>query len=690
MSFLLSIFSFFTIFTTQVEWSNVELDVPLFENIEDYKYIPEARLYVNGVLRNDPDMFYERDNVDHIFFSVITTSNVRTYNVRFRVHFPSFDVVHTQDIVYHIVDISPPEIVHLPIIRIKLGDSMPDLLEELVIRDNYDEIENLNVTVNNNQVILNQTGIYAIEYYVSDQSGNTTYRETTFEVYDVLAPLIILKKEIVLSFGTVFNWRDFFTISDNDDPFPDVDINESRVDYSHLGTYELIVTATDKNGLVTQKTVLASIVDQEKPVIIFRSQPTPIPVFSDELDIQFLSYVLAVNDNYDDVSIDDISFTYDIEFDVLGTYNVYYKIQDQSNNLGEYTLRVSVLDNQNPEIHIPSPLIFDVYSAKPFLIDFIEYTDNYTTYNLLTIKMTESVNMNQIGMYPLVIEVTDKSSNKAILRVYVEIVDRVEPQIFQLNDILITNFSYKDVTQYFEVSDNYDDSNIIEIEIDDSRVDYESVGGYPISIYAYDISGNVGILQSEIMVIDIIDPELNLRQYSITVDVYSQPLNLISFILEAKDNYDDLSIDLVVVDEDIDYEKIGKYSVIYQLTDQSMNQTTKMFNVIVDDFTPPVVSCSSISLNLGEFFDPLLGLIASDNLEEIEIKWFPQMIDTNTPGTKVISYVVTDTRGNYTTFEREIIIEPTQETFDITQYIPVILVTCLGLAAGLYFYKQMR
>jgi hypothetical protein len=452
----------------------------------------------------------------------------------------------------------------------------------------------------------------------------------------------------------------------------------------------LNVSATDKNGLVTQKTVLASIVDQEKPLIVFRSQPTPIPVFSNESDIQFLSYILAVNDNYDDLSIDDISLTHDIEFDVLGTYNVYYKIQDLSNNLGEYTLKVSVVDHQNPEIHIPSPLIFDVYSAEPFLIDFIEYTDNYTPYSLLTLKITESIDMDKIGMYPLVIEVTDKSLNKAILRIYVEIVDRVKPQISQLNDILITNFSYKDVSQYFEVSDNYNDSITIEIEIDDSRVDYESVGGYPISIYAYDISGNVGILQSEIMVIDIIDPELNLKQNSITIDIFSHPLNFRSYILDASDNYDDLSIDSVVIDEDIDYQKIGKYLVIYQLSDQSMNQTIKTFNVIIDDFTPPVVSCSSISLNLGEFFDPLLGLIASDNLEEIDIKWFPQMIDTTTPGTKIVSYVVTDTRGNYTTFEREIIIEPTQESFDITQYVPVILVTCLGLAAGLYFYKQMR
>ena len=50
--------------------------------------------------------------------------------------------------------------------------------------------------------------------------------------------------------------------------------------------------------------------------------------------------------------------------------------------------------------------------------------------------------MDKIGLYSLIIEVTDKSSIKAILRTYIQIVDRVSPQINQLNDIMITDFSW--------------------------------------------------------------------------------------------------------------------------------------------------------------------------------------------------------------------------------------------------------
>ena len=97
-----------------------------------------------------------------------------------------------------------------------------------------------------------------------------------------------------------------------------------------------------------------------------------------------------------------------------------------------------------------------------------------------------------------------------------------------------------------------------------------------------------------------------------------------------------------------------------------------------------------VTLKVGEYYDPLLGITIEDNLDDIEIKWFPQILDTSSPGVKIISYVVSDGRGNYTTFDREITVEFVQETFDITRYLPVILITCLGLGAGFYFYKQLR
>ncbi|PKK97455.1 MAG: hypothetical protein CVV58_01165 [Tenericutes bacterium HGW-Tenericutes-3] len=690
MSFLLSFFSFFTIFSVRVEWINHILDIPLYNNIEEYKFMPKANLYINENKVIDPLVYYERDGVDHTFFSVVTTSDVQTFTIRYRVHFPTYDVVHTQDIIFNIVDISPPVIIKVPSFRVALDSNMPDLLNGLIVTDNYDDLDDLSIDVNSYEVLLDQTGIYVIYYQVSDQSGNIAYATTLLEVYDYQAPTITLKKEIVLPFGTIFNWRDFVTVKDNDDPFPYVFIDETQVDYSHLGVYMITIYATDKNGLVAQENVNLSIIDDQAPVITLKSQPLPISVFSRAFDIDFLSYILSVSDNYDLLTIEDVTFTHDIEFDMCGTYYIYYALTDHSGNIGYANLKISVIDDEKPQISIIAPLVFDVFETEPFFIDFILYSDNYTPYDMLVFKMTESVNMDKVGLYPLIIEVTDKSSNKAILRTYIEIVDRVSPEITQLNDMLITDFLYKDMRYYFEASDNYNQAKDIDIEIDDSLVDYEKIGSYKVMIYASDLSGNIGFLESEIYIVDIIDPILVLSQNAITIDVFDAPLNLESYIVQASDNYDDLSYQDVDIEGQIDYQNIGKYTITFLLTDASKNITNKALIVTVDDRIPPSISTVHMTVYVGQYFDPLLGLTISDNLGDAEITWFPQIIDTSTPGVKTISYIAYDARGNYTTFDREITVEPVEETFDIISYLPVIILTVLGLSAGFYFYKQMR
>ncbi|MCF7931097.1 MAG: hypothetical protein K9L02_06285, partial [Acholeplasmataceae bacterium] len=449
MSFLLWLTGLFSIWTVQVEWINRILDVPLYDNIQNYKEIPEANLYIDGVLVIDSLMYYERDAVDHTFFSVITTSHVRTYTMRYRVYFPSYNIIHTQDIIFNIVDLVPPVIEHVGQFRIPLGNSMPDLEIGFIYLDNYDATENLYYDINDMEVVLNQTGIYPIYYQVSDLSGNTSYITTTIEIYDFIPPLITLIKPIIINYQDPWEWSDFITVRDNDDPYPYVLVNDFSVDYQTLGNYLITIYATDKNGLTSQQIFELSIIDQEPPIITVKSQPAPISVFSNESDIDFLSYVISVGDNYDHLLITDLSYFHDIEFDVLGQYYIYYSLSDESGNEVELKMKIKVVDDQKPVINIINPLVFDVDDPEPFFIDYIEYFDNYTSYDQLILKMTESVRMDTIGMYPLTIDVTDSSGNKTTLRTYIEIVDRIAPQIEQINDILITDFEEKNLTYYF-------------------------------------------------------------------------------------------------------------------------------------------------------------------------------------------------------------------------------------------------
>ncbi len=689
MSFLLSFFSFFSILSVRVDWINDYLDIPVFSQINEYKEIPEAQLFIGNVLVDDPLMYYERDGVDHTFFSVITTNYIRTYTIRYRVTFPTYQIVQTQDIVFNIVDFIPPEIINLPRFRIPLDERIPDLFEGLIISDNYDGSEYLNVSVNSLEVILNQVGIYDIYYQISDSSGNITQGVSSLEIYDYLAPVIVQKEELILSYGETFRWQDYFDVSDNDDPFPDVVVDITRVDFQKLGTYIVLLSAIDRNLLSTDGLYKLVIIDNESPTIIVKSKPTPIPVFTSPSDIDFYEYIVSVNDNYDKLSILDVQYWYDIEFDVLGVYDVYYHIEDLSSNCFDIMMKISVIDDEKPSIHIVSLLKFDVFDAKPFFIDYVEYEDNYDNYNDLIFKMNESVKMDKVGKYPISFEVTDESGNIAFLGTYVEIVDRIPPIINQLNDIIITDFIEKDVTYYFDAEDNYDSTSQILIKIDDALVDYENIGIYTLWVYAYDLSDNIGVLETTIIVIDMIEPEFTLKQSLVTIEIFSPPINLTSYILDISDNYDMLSINDLIINGDIDYKSLGVYVITYELQDYSMNKIEKKLYVTVDDRTPPTVEMTQMTLYTDEYFDPLMGITLFDNLDQIEILVFPEILDTSHPGKKEVTYVITDGRGNYTTQIREVIIKPQEVTNEMTDYLPVLMITLIGIGAIYYIYRKM-
>ncbi|MBU1094833.1 MAG: DUF5011 domain-containing protein [Firmicutes bacterium] len=689
MSFLLWLTSFMSIWTVQVEWIHQILDIPLFDNVGDYKEIPEAELYIDGIKVNDPYIYYERDGVDHTFFSVITSSHVRTFTIRYRVHFPTYDVIHTQDIVFNIVDLIPPVIDQVSDFRVPLGQSMPDLDVGFIYFDNYDEMDSLLVSINSMEVILDETGIYPVYYQVSDLSGNMTYTTGLVEVYDFLAPVISLDHPIILAFEDPFIWQDFIDVKDNDDVYPYVRVDDSMVDYTTLGDYTIQVYAMDKNGLSSTKNFDISIVDEVPPIITLKSAPPPIPVFSNVSDIDFLSYVIRIEDNYDLLQIERVTYDHDIEFNVLGQYDIYYQLIDYSGNQTEVKMKISVIDDLKPEILILYPLIFDVFDVEPFFIDYIDYFDNYTSHDQLSLKMSESVKMDVIGMYPLTIDVTDGSGNKTTLRTYIEIIDPIEPDIIQLNDIIITDFTQKDLTYYFEASDNYDDISDIEVIVDDTLVDYEQIGMYSIKVLATDLSKNCAVYDAELMVLDIEEPEFVLIQSILYIDIYSSPLDYSSFLVDISDNYDLLSILDITYEGEVDYNNLGIYPIEFTLQDTSLNTISKTLYITVDDLVPPTIESSTLTLYIGDFFDPLIGLEVYDNLGSVDVTCFPQLLDTSTPGTKIVNYVVMDQRGNYTTYQRTVIVEPLPQTINPIDYIPVVLVSIIGISAGIYFYKKM-
>ncbi len=689
MSFLLSFFSFFSILSVNVEWINYNLTIELNENIEEYRELPEAHLYINGVLTEDPLMNYQRTGVERTFFSVVNTRHVKTFIIKYRVYFPSYNVVHTQEIIFNIVDNTAPLIHRVPNLKIPVDKKLPNLETGLIYSDNYNDIEQLIVNIDHSQVVLHQVGLHPIIYSVADLSGNTTTKTVYLEIFDHLAPKIELRKAIIISYQEQFIWSEFLKITDNVDLLPQVIVDDSRVDYSTLGTYLIIVRVIDASGLSTTVNLDLTIIDNEKPNLVVISYRLQIDVFNVLSAEQMKAYIVDVSDNYNKLTTLDVTITHDVLFDTLGKYTIYFSVKDCSGNETTAKINVDVGDQEKPKIIINQPLIFDVLEPPPFLTDYIDYFDNYNDKEELELKISESINMNEIGRYQVIIEVTDSSNNKAFLIAYVKIVDKIEPVITQINNLIITDFKEVDLAIYFEAEDNYDAPQLLVFTINDQNVEYTATGDYIVIVTVCDLSSNCATIEAQLVVIDIIEPVIVLMKNAIFLEVFSDPIDLLALLEEATDNYDNLDISNVVIIEEIDYLSVGVYLVEYILTDLSLNETRATLSVTIDDYTVPLITAFPLTLYANEHFDPLLGVEITDNLHEYTVEVFPKTLDTTIPGVKVVTYVVTDTRGNYTILQREVSVKPREEEIDIKAHMPVIVITVIGAVAIIYFYKKM-
>ncbi len=688
MSFLLSLFSCFIYISYTVEWINDHVIIPLKEDLEDYIMEPQAFLYEEGEIILDARCYYQRDGVNRTFLSVINTKLVKTYHIYYQVTFPDYGISRTHEITFEIVDEIPPWFIQVPNFRITLNDDLPDFLSGLEYVDNYDSIENIKLTVNTSQVITNRVGIYEIYYTIIDQSGNRNEAISYLQIYDHLPPDIILKKEIYLRVHTPFEYMDYLQIKDNYDLILSIVWDLSLVDFDHLGTYPILLIATDQSGNESRAQFDIHIIDDLPPEIVLKSSPKPISVYQEITDEFILDYVLSVRDNYDDINDLNLTYIHTIDSKRIGNYEIIFFLSDQSGNKIEKKMIVFVIDDKPPLITPISDLTFDVFSPSLHLSSLFDLEDNYYESGELTLKITAQIDMNKIGSYPITVESKDPSGNVFYYRDYIHIVDRIPPMINQLNDILIIDFKPRVLNSYFELNDQYYNQDQIKIEIQDEHVDYEKIGTYPIDIYATDQSGNQTILTTYIVVADIVEPVLVLSQDFIVKSIDTYPLNFQDYIDEAYDQYDFLQVSDVTIKHQVDDHKVGIYEVIYELQDSSSNRVTKTLIVKIDDFEKPVITGDSVTIKQGDLFNPMDGMSISDNSNSFYVSVFPYEIDTTQIGSKTIRYIVTDERGNISTFDRTIYIEASKTEIDIRSYVPVLVISLLGISLCIFVYLK--
>lgn len=151
----------------------------------------------------------------------------------------------------------------------------------------------------------------------------------------------------------------------------------------------------------------------------------------------------------------------------------------------EYTSVLHVVDTIAPSVVTKEVQIFKDHVLEP--IDFIEKIEDATQ---TTAKFIEKPDFTVPGEQKVKLAVVDEGGNTTQVLASMEILEDLQPPVIagveELTVAIGDGISYK---KNVTVSDNYDEN--VKLEIDNSQVDLNTQGDYPVTYIAKDAAGNV-------------------------------------------------------------------------------------------------------------------------------------------------------------------------------------------------------
>lgn len=245
------------------------------------------------------------------------------------------------------------------------------------------------------------------------------------------------------------------------------------------------------------------------------------------------------------------------------------------------------------------------------LLKVVDEVDGDITDKIVVEKDEYSENSNVIGTYPIIFSATDNSGNKASITIYVQVVDITSPIIEgpeTIETFISDPLKNEEILALYTASDNYDGNLTTQITF--AKNNYESadktrLGNYEIILSVKDSSRNVQYKKVQVTINDDIKPLISGPvEY---VKDYNSPLTIADIMsrLLVHDNIDgDLSSRLTIEEDNYsgNESKIGKYNVIFSVTDDAGNKSNNFkVAIYVEDNEDPVFYINSIIISTHTF-----------------------------------------------------------------------------------------
>ena len=412
------------------KWENTNVKIRVGSSIEDYKNVPRAKLYIDGVLASDAKINYDRKGDFLYYLKDVNTNLCGTYYVWYKAYendkyYPGTCPNYRAKIKFDVIDDISPEIKPLKdTINIQKGlvkntDELHELLKNnLFVKDNYSDVS---LSFNDYEIDYSSIGIYKVYAYAKDEYNNLSMTTFNLNIYDNYYPtLTYINDEDIIYFNLneEASLKGLFIAYDKYDGDVTNKIIYPKIDTSSIGEKEYIIKVSNSSGNETNLNMIISIVDDVCPVIspIEENIILDYKTNFDEYDFKSL---VNVEDN-NEINYDNLIYKFDKPLEnKVGTYNITYTYNDNY-FISSASIKLTLLSFDKPSI-----ILDDVVIDKNNKVDLMDYITVYDesdpdAINNLIIDDT-NVNYSESGTYFADVSCINSSGEKAISKLSITI-----------------------------------------------------------------------------------------------------------------------------------------------------------------------------------------------------------------------------------------------------------------------------
>ncbi len=442
--------------------------------------------------------------------------------------------------------------------------------------------------ISQGQFFCQDVGSQSIQFTAKDVNGNQASGFLALTVVDTIAPTLQLKSLSVLlgPNGTVsIDSADIDTGSFDNCGIASLQISPSQFDTTDIGSNNVIVTATDLNGNVSQQTIIINVLDTDPPQLFTKDAL----VYLDSNGVGYLAVTQIDSGSTDNSGSLNLSLSETVfHCGDLGVNTVTLFGSDQSGNLAQKSAQVTVLDTISPEFSRPDTIVAYADNLCRATVNWNNgLTDNCGIASVSETRVSGSIFL--VGVHNIVSTASDASGNLAHDTMVVEVRDTVAPTFIGSPTIISTTSAGPNSCGSFV---SWTDPSVFDfcapytLSSSDSSGSFFSVGTHTVIFTAADDFGNSRKYYFTFVVNDNINPQALPPASVVQGNDSGQCGALVT--LPVANGTDNCGVDTAYYDRpNPDFYTVGTHTVTVTVRDSSGNVDHDTFTVTIEDREAP-------------------------------------------------------------------------------------------------------